>query len=777
MAANAIGETYKLPDTPISTEWAEKITPENVHQEYPRPQHKRNSWKNLNGLWNYALTDKSNGRPNAFKRTILVPFAIQAPLSGVEKELTADTAIWYQREISIPKNWKGKNVLLNFEASDWETTVWVNDVLIGKHTGGYTPFSMDITEGLKKGKKGKHNLVVKVWDHQGTMFTSEGKQKNGHYVTVSGLWQTVWMEPVSDAHLEALKITTSMYGDIHITPSINGNSENTEVEYKVLFNDKEVAFATAGSLVSLKIDEPQLWSPETPNLYTIKATLKKNGKTVDVIESYAGLRTIELVDSEIGKQFYLNGKRMFQMGPLDQNYWPGGGLTAPSDEANAWEIQYLKDIGCNMVRLHIKQNARRWYYHCDTKGLLVWQDFICGPRKKVFKNVSFEEMSTWMDEQKSIVDNLYNSPSVVMWVVFNEAWGQFHTKKVLDWSMTLDTTRVISVASGWYDLPQEGHVRDVHDYTFRPSIPALGTDMNRLVILGECGGFASAVPDNNWTGRTNNDTKAKNALHGGFDPTPPRDNNKKHDIFRPTFTYGNAFEKNYGDFVDNLLFMQNNGLVGAVYTQFTDMKFEENGYLTFDRKVSKMDKAKLKAMHNKLYGELPSQSPIINSGLTENTEWMYTVQPQSSNDWLNTEKTDIVWQNGAAPFVVGEVNEFKNGTVYNADTLYLKKKFSLTEIPNEASLRVYVYAEGTSHNEWNYAQIYINGVMVKDEATRLFMPELRVAEIKLHPKDIALLKEGENTIAVKVKPNFNIKNFKLQKKSNQLFDISLMRIE
>ena len=772
-------QNYKLPETPVTTPWVEKITPENVHQEYPRPQLKRVQWKNLNGLWNYAVAKKEDKAPNAFEGPILVPFAIQTPLSGVEKELTKDDAIWYQRTLTIPAEWEGKHVLLNFEASDWETTVWVNDMLIGKHTGGYHPFSMDITDALQKTQSGEQNLIVKVWDHQGTLFTSEGKQASKEYLTVSGLWQTVWMEPVEKAHIDALKITTDMQGNIQIEPRIAGASGDYSIQYIVLENENEKANATsdAQSSVKVSVDNPRLWSPDSPFLYTIKAKLFDGEKVLDEVTGYAGLRTVELVDSEIGKQVYLNGKRIFQMGPLDQNYWPGGGLTAPSDEANAWEIQYLKDIGCNMVRLHIKQNARRWYYHCDRLGLLVWQDFICGTRGKGFNQVSFEGMATWMDEQKRIVENLYSHPSIVMWIVFNEAWGQHNTKEVLDWAMTLDPTRLFSVASGWYDLPKEGNVRDIHDYTFRPAIPALGTDPNRVVVLGECGGFASAVPPHNWTGRKNTDTQPKNPLHGGFDPTTPRDDNKIHDIFRPTFTAGKAFEEQYSDFVDNLVLLQNNGLVGAIYTQLTDMELEENGYLTYDRKVSKMNKEVLHKIHSRLYNPLPSQTAIIPSGLDGNTEWFYTTAIQKNNEWANPNSSREGWTKGTAPFVKGEVPGYKVGTAFDSDTLYLARQFQLNEIPQEASFRIYTYLEGKSRNEWNYAQIFINGVLVKDESTRQFMPELRVAEVKLHPEDLKLLVKGENTIAIKVKPNFATKEYRMTQKGNVLFDFSFMEVE
>ncbi|MCB1122018.1 MAG: hypothetical protein KJT03_10740, partial [Verrucomicrobiae bacterium] len=365
-------------EVPILTRWGHTVTPENAWTEYPRPQLRRSEWKNLNGLWDYAITEHDAPTPAAAAEGhILIPYSIDSALSGVRRQMDADEDIWYWRKFEIPEHWQGQRILLHFEAVDWRTEVWVNRQLVGTHTGGYAPFSFDITETLIE--DGPQALMVKAWDPQDTLFKPLGKQANDEeqYDRCSGIWGTVWLEPVSAAHIRRLRITPNASGVVQIETDLSGSTTGTSFRYKVLEKGESILQRTSETgALELKIREPELWSPETPFLYGLKVYLLQYGEVVDEVESYFGLRSVGLVDTPLGKQMALNGKAIFQMGPLDQNYWPGGGLTPPSDEAMIWECQYLKAIGCNMVRLHIKQNPRRWYYHCDRMGLLVWQDFI-----------------------------------------------------------------------------------------------------------------------------------------------------------------------------------------------------------------------------------------------------------------------------------------------------------------------------------------------------------------------------------------------------------------
>ncbi len=601
--------------TPISTRWGKEVTPENAWTEYPRPQLVREPWTNLNGLWEYTVLRRDLPKPEKYEGKILVPFSIESPLSGVGREVNQDEAIWYQRDFE-PTSTADQRTILHFEAADWQTTVWVNDNKVGTHEGGYAPFSFDITDAITVGES--NTLTVKVWDPQTKNFKSLGKQKAAPtaYQRCSGIWQTVWLEPVAQVFVAGIKINATADGKIQITPEITNATANTKVAYEILDAGETVAQREAGSIgtTEFSLAKPKPWSPDSPTLYDLKITLLEGDQVVDTVTSYVGLRTIELGWTDNGVQIFLNGEPIFQLGPLDQNYWPGGGLTPPSDEAMQWECQYLKDIGCNMVRLHIKQNPRRWYTHCDRMGLLVWQDFISAQTLRQNKNriaVKPFQSQAWMAEQAELMETLHNHPSIVMWVVFNESWGQHNSSSVLKWAMKRDPSRLFNVASGWFDIPGEGQIRDVHDYTFHPSIPALGSELKRAVVLGECGGFASAVPPHNWTGRSNQTGEPDNPLHGGFDPEIPRDDNVGARYLSPDVYHGEPFEKQYEVFIDDLCLLKRHGLTAAVYTQMTDMMLEENGWLTFDREVSKLDKTKLREFHQRLYQPIKPRTTII----------------------------------------------------------------------------------------------------------------------------------------------------------------------
>lgn len=605
----------------LLTDWGKQVTPDNAWQEYPRPQLERAEWKNLNGLWDYAVVPNSQDiKPKSWDGQILVPFSIETQLSGVGREVSDKESIWYRRSFEVPTTWKGKSLLLHFESSDFETMVWLNGKFLGSHRGGYDPFEFDISKAILGSNT--QELVVKVFDPQLSVFKSSGKQMSSSlgYERCSGLWQTVWIEPVSaEASIISLKINTTL-DNITLQTSLRGKSLDLKVKYEIFNGNSLVASATSSvnDKVSLKVPSPKLWSPESPFLYNIKVSLIKDSQNIDEVRSYCGIRTVSLSDSPNGRQILLNGNPIFQIGPLDQNYWPGGGLTPPSDAALIWEAEYLKRIGCNMVRLHIKQNLGRFYYHCDRYGLLVWQDFISAQRGN--RNPEPNESDFWINEQKQMIEKLYNHPSIIMWVIFNESWGQHDSQRIFDLVETLDTTRLLSIASGWIDMPGVGDIRVIHDYTFRPAIPVPGT-VTIAIVLGECGGFVSSVPPHNWTGRSNQSGKPSNSLFGGFNPEIPRDDNTKHDIFRPTFTYGDSFENQYSRFVDQLQLLQNSGLRAAIYTQMTDMKLEENGWLTFDRKVSKIDPDRLGNIHRRLFTAPPVQTILLPSSLNSPQSW------------------------------------------------------------------------------------------------------------------------------------------------------------
>ncbi|WP_158871573.1 glycoside hydrolase family 2 protein [Maribellus comscasis] len=751
----------------ILTEWAEQVKPENAWQEYPRPQLEREEWKNLNGLWNYAITPKSQEeKPEKWEGKILVPFSIETQLSGVGRIISEEEVIWYYRSFKLPKKWKENAILLHFEASDFETTVWLNGKLVGKHRGGYDSFEFDISDFVEG--VGEYDLLVKVHDPQASIFKSLGKQTGAvrDYERCSGIWQTVWIEPVStDVSIASVKINTSLE-DVSFQASYRGNPNGIEVKYEVFDGSSLISsiISDANKKVKLKIPSPKLWSPESSFLYNLKISLLEDNKIIDEVDSYFGLRTLSISDDSSVKDILLNGKPIFQMGPLDQNYWPGGGLTLPSDEAMIWESEYLKRIGCNMVRLHIKYNPSRFYYHCDRLGLLVWQDFVSAQGRN--NNPELEDSEFWFNEQKQMVEKLYNHPSIAMWIIFNEAWGQHDSEKIFERVEKFDNTRLINIASGWVDFPEIGDIKDIHDYTYRPAIPVPGTH-NRAVVLGEVGGFASAVPPHNWTGRSNKTGVPSNLIAGGGSPQIPRDDNFKHDIFRPTFTYGENFEKQYSKFIDQLHLLQNSGLRGAVYTQMTDMKLEENGWLTFDRKVSKVAPDKLGKRHNRLYTKPPKQKILLPASTEEPQTWEAS---EIAIPWKNKKDEELLditilqdnipdfenlsWKQANGPF--GNTDYPEPGMVWDGkNQLIIKNSVEFEEIPENCSVRIYYIRSGGPRMTMIHSRIYINGKFFADETTRQINQEQRMAEVILPSEAIAALNKGTNELIVQFIPGLN----------------------
>ncbi len=737
-------ETDKNTQTPISTIWAEQLDLDNPHPEYPRPNLERDEWKNLNGSWSFDVSGLDViTPPKELNKSILVPFGAMSHLSGRPERITVEDKMWYSREITIPKRWSGQRILLNFEASDWETTLWVNGTQVGLNRGGYNPFSFDITDYLND--EGTQKIEVGVWDPGSTKFISLGKQVHSLYTKCFGMWQTVWMEPVAETHIKDLKITSKIDGSVTIAPEMEGDINGITVEYKILDEGKEVSKGSVDGdgIANLKIESPKLWSPEAPNLYDIVATvLDSNKRVLDEVKSYTGLREFALEKRDFGMQITLNGEDIFQYGPLDQNYWPGGGLTPPSDEAMLWEVQYLKSIGCNMVRMHIKRNPRRWYYHCDREGLIVWQDFICGYRD-VSDGLTLMESNRWFDEQASMVSTLYNFPSIAMWIVFNEGWGQHDDVKLFERARALDNTRLMTFASGWDDKPSMGDISDRHDYTIFPATSAEGEDMDRAKIIGECGGISSAIATNNWYKRTNGD-HTNPAMGLG----KPADDQYNTDIKRVTYSQGESLNEHYEIFVNHLALLKAQGLMGAVYTQLTDMKHEENGFLTFDRKVSKIPVETLRKIHSVLYEPAPEREVLMPLA----SEWRYTDIDQGKSEWYGIDFDDSSWKSGVGAFGTGaERDKGNTKSDYFGKSVYLRKVVTLDRIPKKVAIRSVGYAsEGLDackslviRNE-----IYINGVLAAQEYTEQDIARRTTANTILTKESAELLKKGKNTIAI-----------------------------
>lgn len=608
----------------IKTEWASKIDPSNPLPEYPRPQMVRKNWVNLNGLWNYAVTEasaesfKSEGR-------ILVPYAVESSLSGVGRRITKNDALWYERSFSIPKDWEGKNVLLHFGAVDWQAEVYVNDQQVGEHRGGYDPFSFDITPYLKK--SGKQTVKVKVQDATDNGFQPRGKQciiNTGiWYTPVSGIWQTVWLEPVAPAHIENYYVVSDVDKSTMTIEVDASTSEGDVVKVAVLEGGQGYSAENPSSKViaearvqngkaEIKIDNMKTWSPDSPYLYGVRLTVTRDGKVVDTVEGYTAMRKISIVKDKSLNAYHrmaLNNDPLFQLGPLDQGWWPDGLYTAPTDEALKFDVVKTKELGFNMIRKHIKVEPARWYYWCDVYGMLVWQDMPCiadHSRKQfpardkevvevsaakwshdsflggTYCDIPLEWKSNFYREWTNIINAFKNFQCIVVWVPFNESWGQFDTPAVVKMTRELDPTRLVNPASGGnfdFSCGAEGYgdIIDVHHYP----CPAMNFFDRKFVnVLGEYGGIGLPVEGHTW----NIDRK------WGYGGTK-KDSEEVMTI--------------YEQYLDMLKVFVSTGCAAAVYTQTTDVEGEVNGLMTYDRKVIKVDIPRIAKGNKSVIASMP----------------------------------------------------------------------------------------------------------------------------------------------------------------------------
>ena len=561
----------------IKTQWAEQVNPKSVLPEYPRPLMERPEWQNLNGEWEYAIKPLGETEPASFDGNILVPFAVESSLSGVQKEVGEKNELWYKRTFTVPSKWKGKDVMLNFGAVDWKAEVFVNDVLVGSHKGGYTPFSFNITPFLKGA--GAQKLVVRVWDPSDKGYQPIGKQTSQPqgiwYTSVTGIWQTVWLEPVAPNHITAVKSIPNVDAKaLSVTVDASKPCVTSIVEVKLLDKGQVVASAKGvqGQELRLGVQNPALWSPENPYLYDLDITLSQNGKVTDQVKSYTAFRKISTEKDKNGViRMCLNNKPLFQYGPLDQGWWPDGLYTAPTDEALLYDIKKTKEWGFNMIRKHVKVEPARWYYHCDKEGILVWQDMPSGDMGNRWEphvyngGTDKESVANYYQEWKEIMDLCVSHPSVVVWVPFNEAWGQFDTEKVAAWTKAYDPSRLVNPASGGNHRPC-GDILDLHNY---PGPDMFLFDAQRVNVLGEYGGIGLPLENHLWWNKRN----------WGY----------------IQFKNSDEVTAEYVKYANELKGYVKRGFSAAVYTQTTDVEGEVNGLMTYDRKVIKIDEAKVKA--------------------------------------------------------------------------------------------------------------------------------------------------------------------------------------
>ncbi len=579
---------------PLATRWFAEAGPEKARPEYPNPAMARESWMNLNGLWRYAIRPRgeqilaqalpgSGSASIGWEGEILVPWPVESALSGVQRPVSPEQRLWYRRTFTVPAGWRKERVLLHFEAVDWQTQVWVNGIEVGYHEGGYDPFTFDITAALEYA--GEEVITVAVWDPTDTGTQPRGKQvlKPGgiFYTACTGIWGTVWIEPVPVTRIKELRIVPdAAAGAVTVTCRIAGAGSHERLAVTALEEARVVASGSGAADAALRLTIPgaRLWSPASPHLYDLTVQLLRSGKVIDEVKSYFGLRTIAIGPDQAGvTRLLLNGEPLFQAGPLDQGFWPDGIYTAPTEEAMVYDLEVLKRMGFNMLRKHVKVEPRRFYWHCDRLGLLVWQDMPSGDRSISPQDDdivrSTASASQYYLELERMITSHFNHPSIVMWVPFNEGWGQFESGKVVDFIRGLDPTRLVNQASGWTDRGG-GDVVDWHRYP-GPASPA--PEALRAAVLGEFGGLGLKITGHMWTEE-----------NWGYQ--------KMDDMA--------GLQKRYEQLWMQVWELQEkNGLSAAVYTQTTDVETEANGLMTYDREVIKQEITRAPLIHT---GRLPA---------------------------------------------------------------------------------------------------------------------------------------------------------------------------
>ena len=583
----------------LKTNWTDQVNPANPLPEYPRPQLVRNSWQNLNGQWDYAILPKGTAPEGGFQGKITVPFAAESLLSGVQKTVGPDQELWYERQLTLSLNRTNKRVLLHFGAVDWEAEVWVNGIRAGSHQGGFDGFSLDISDLLIKGEK--QTIRVRVWDPSDAGPQPRGKQVQNPrgiwYTPVTGIWQTVWLETVPVQHITGVTSKTDWENkNLIFSPEIQSNRQDLTVQISIMDPEgfSETKSAKLGEPIQIHLPNPKPWSPGDPFLYPVSIKLYQGKKLLDEAQSYAAFRDIRMAKDANGHQrMLLNGEEVFHYGPLDQGWWPDGLYTAPTDEALLFDIQKTHEMGFNMIRKHVKVEPARWYYHADRLGMLVWQDMPSGDlgnrwevrpgviRKGVNKERTAASEKIFRTEWTEIIKEFKFFPSIVVWVPFNEAWGQFKTKEITALTRELDPTRLINSASGGnFELEGNrvvGDILDLHNYPdpVMPDPAVFGTTIS--LVLGEYGGLGLPLEGHTWQQKDN----------WGYQ----------------SFKSKEELEARYRTLVDDLNELISKGLAAAVYTQTTDVEIETNGLMTYDRKVIKIPTEVLFQIHQKLYSK------------------------------------------------------------------------------------------------------------------------------------------------------------------------------
>ena len=730
LASAARAEEWKPATAPLMTRWAKDVSPQNALPEYPRPQLVRTEWMNLNGLWQLTIS-KTGDEPlpagKDLEEKILVPYPVESALSGVMKPAEH---VWYRRTFQTPAAWKGQRVLLHFGAVDWDATVYVNGKELGKHRGGYDPFSFDITDALQAG--GEQELIVKVFDPTDRASKSDpcagsqprGKQVNRPggimYTPTTGIWQTVWLEPVPTARIEKLEVTPDVDAS-SLRLKVTGEGTTGETVDVVVRSGNQAVAKAAGAVgadlvVAIPKDDLQLWSPEKPFLYDLAVTLRRGEKTVDAVNSYFGMRKIELAKDDQGiLRMRLNGRFVFQVGPLDQGFWPDGLYTAPTDEALRYDIEVAKKLGFNMARKHVKVEPERWYYWCDKLGYLVWQDMPSGDNRTPESKQQFEV------ELQRLIASHKNHPSIILWVVFNEGWGQHDTDRYCDLVRQWDPTRLINNASGWTDK-KVGDLIDMHSYP-GPGSPV--PEERRAAVLGEFGGLGLGVDGHTWAKKTW-------GYRGMASST------------ELTQRYVNLLRGVYG-------LRESKGLCAAVYTQITDVETECNGLLTYDREVIKVDVDRVAAANQ---GNVPKVVVAVPTSQAAGLVWRYTTD-KPADGWQKPEFDDSSWKEGPGGFGTEKTPGAVVRTEWKTADIWLRRAVEIPSV-KAGDLDLLVH-----HDE--DVEVYLNGVLAASAPG--FTTDYE--ELPLSPEGQAAIKPGKNVVAVHCK----------QTQGGQYIDVGFVKVE
>lgn len=692
----------------LMSKFSKDVNPLSVLPEYPRPQLTRAKWLNLNGLWQFqpAASETEVLPKGNLSRTILVPFPVESALSGVMEH---HETIWYRRKFTVPASWKGQQVVIHFGAVDYKAEVFVNGKSFGVHSGGYDPFSYDITGALTKA--GEQDIALRVYDPTDKGGQPRGKQtlnpQGIMYTSVTGIWQTVWLEPLPKANIASIKITPDVDKSV-VKLVINTTATNAQVTIQVKDGDKIVSTISgkANTEIGVPVANAKLWSPDSPFLYNLVITLKNGTQKLDEIGSYFGMRKISVGQDGEYKKMFLNNKFLFQVGPLDQGFWPDGGYTAPTDAALKYDLEMIKKFGFNMVRKHIKVEPYRWYYWADKLGILVWQD-MPSPNSYT-EHVPPVDTTEFADELKRLVINHWNSPCIVTWVIFNESQAQHDTKNLVNMVRNLDSTRLINQASGG-DYFEAGDILDVHSYP-PPAVPA--NNQFQTLACGEYGGIGFIIPNHTWnTG-----------------PTYIMIDNEKD--------YTNL----YDDFATDLtVFKTSKGLSAAVYTEITDVEAELNGLLTYDREVVKGAVEKIRSSNLKLINGHLHLQEVLPASQTIARPWKYTFTKPAIG-WEQSVFSDSTWKDGKAGFGTEGTPGATIKTIWNTSDIWLRQEFNLGNMEgiNKDSLVLYI-------NHDDDCEVFINGI--KAAAIPGATSSYAIVRMSKESKD-ALKANSKNFIAI-----------------------------